>query len=314
MAITNALNPLVVKTELDAIFIQEYEIAAGPGIATATSPMIFKQEGIDNAAHIEAILSGGGGLWSVKGEEQPVPQASPRVANKVTYLAATWANSLQISKEFFDDNMFGTYSAMVRMFATAARATREQTAFGIFRNAFTTTLTADGRPLVDDAHVTLGGGTVDNQVTNNPVLSTDSLNAAIIQLMEQKSQDGIIMSQQPAVLVVPPALYKKALEITGSTLVSDSANNAINVYSSTYNIQVVQSPYMGASAGGSDTAWFLLSRNHGITRYIREELTTALVDYIYSTNDNYIYKGRFREVFGVSDYVGVVGSLGDASA
>jgi hypothetical protein len=311
MSVTNSLNPLVVKTELDAIFVQEYMYPVGPGMATAVTPQIFKQEGIDNSAHIEAILSGGGGLWQVKGEEQPVPQSSPRVANKVTYVAVTWANSLQLSKEFFDDNMHGTYSAMVQKFATAARSTRDQTAFGIYRNAFTTTLTADGVAFIDDAHITITGETVDNQITLNPVLSPTSLNTGIVQLLQQKSQDGIIMGQQPAYLLVPSALYKSALEITGSTLVSDSANNAINVFSSTYQIMVFHSPYLGAAiSGGSDTAWFLLSRNHGVTRYIREEVTTSLVDYIYSNNDNYVYKGRFREVFGVSDYVGAVGSTG----
>jgi hypothetical protein len=102
MAITNALNPAVVKTELDSIFVQEYDYPVGPGMATATTAEIFKQMRIDNAAHIEEILGGGGGFWQVKGEEQDVPQSSPRVANKATYYATTYANSLQLSKEFFD--------------------------------------------------------------------------------------------------------------------------------------------------------------------------------------------------------------------
>lgn len=313
--ITDALNPLVVRTELDAIFVQEYEYPMGPGIATATTPEIFKQVGIDNSAHIEAVLSGGGSFWQVKGEEQPVPSASPRVANKVTYVAVTWANSLQISKEFFDDNMHGTYTAMVQKFAAAARSTRDQTAFGIYRNAFTTTLTADGVAFISSSHVAIDGSTVDNRVANNPVLSPASLNTAITQLMEIKSQDGIPMGEQPAYLLVPPVLFKTASEILGSTLAADTANNNINVYSSMYNIRPFQSVFLGtAVSGGSNTAWFLLGRNHGVTRYIREEITTDLVDYIYSSNDNYVYKGRFREVFGVSDYVAAVGSTGDSSA
>lgn len=313
MAITNALNPLVVRTELDAVFVQEYEYPMGPGMATATTPEIFKQVGIDNSAHIEAVLSGGGGLWKQKGEEQPVPQASPRVANKVSYVVVTWANSLQISKEFFDDNMHSTYSNMVRRFATNARSTRDSNAFALYRNAFTTTLTADGVAWISSSHVTLDGGLVDNRLDGNPVLSPSSLNAAITRLMEIKSQDGVIMGEMPAYLVVPPALFKTASEILGSTLAADTANNNVNVYSSVYNIRPFQSPFLGSAAGGSDTAWFLLSRNHSATRYIREEVTTELVDYIYSNNDNYIYKGRFREVYGVTDYVGAVGSSGDGS-
>lgn len=105
MAVTNALSPDVVKTDLDAIFVQEYSYPAGPGMATAETPDIFKQMEITNSAHIEEVLSGGGGYWQVKGEEVPVPQSSPRVANKATYTASTYANSIQISKEFFDDNI-----------------------------------------------------------------------------------------------------------------------------------------------------------------------------------------------------------------
>jgi len=311
MSVTNALNPTVVKTELDAIFVQEYSYPMAPSVATAETPEIFKQLTIGNAAHIEAVLSGGGGLWTAKGEEEPVALGSPRVANKVTYYAVTFARGLAISKEFFDDNMHSTYSEMVKKFADAARATRETTAFALWRNAFTTTLTADGISFVDDAHTTIAGYTVDNQVASNAVLSPTALNTAMVQLQQQISQDGIIMGQQGAFLLVPSALFKSACEITGSALASGTANNDMNVFSTAYAIRVFQSPYLGAAvSGGSDTAWFLLSRNHGVTRYIREALTTQLVDYVYSNNDEYVYKGRFREVYGVTDYVGVVGSTG----
>jgi len=308
MAVTSALSPAVVKTQLDAIFVQEYDYPVGPGMATAETPSIFKQYRIDNSAHIEQVLSGGGGFWQVKGEEDAVPQSSPRVANQATYVASTLANSLQISKEFFDDNMHNTYAEMVRKFATNAKATRDKNAFGIYRGAFTTTLTADGATFISSTHTTIQGPVVSNVVTG--ALSPTTLNNAIVSLLQQVSQDGVVMGQQPSCLLVPSVLYKLALEITGSQLVSDTANNAINVYSSTYNIEVYHSPYLGAAQGGSDTAWFLLSRNHDVTRYIRQEITTDLVDYIYSTNNNYVYKGMFRETYGVTDYVGAVGSTG----
>ncbi len=314
MAITNALNSLVVKTELDSIFVQEMEYPVGPGMATAQTAEIFHQMGVENSAHIEAILSGGGGFWDTKGEEQAVTLGSPRVANKVTYSVVTFAKGLDISKEFFDDNMHGTWSAMVKKFAEAARATRDRKAFELFRNAFTTTLTADGATFISLSHTTIDGGTVSNELAGNPALDETPLNNAIVQLLEMKSQDGITLGQQPAVLLVPSKLFKKAQELVDSALVSSSANNAINVFSSTYGITIFHSPYLGAANGGSDTAWFLMSRNHAVTRYIREEVTTSLVDYIYSSNDNYVYKGRFREVYGVADYSGVVGSDGTGVA
>ena len=311
MAVNNALNPAVVQTELDAIFVQEYDQANRPGIATALSPMVFKQQSISNSAHIEEVLGGGGGLWNTKGEEQAVQQASPRVANKATYSAVTFAKGIQISKEYFDDNMHGAYSAMIRKFAGNALATRDATAFTVYRNSFTTQLTADGVSFINAAHVAIDGPNVSNRLTNNPALTETSLNTAIVLLLQQKSQDGIIMNQQPEVLLVAPANFKNATEIVKSELQSNTANNNMNVYSTMYGITVFQSPYLGtAQSGGSDTAWWLLSRNHGVTRYQREALSTTLRDYRESNNDNYFYKGRYREVYGVTDYVGAVGSDG----
>jgi hypothetical protein len=197
---------------------------------------------------------------------------------------------------------------MVQKFAVNARSTRDKNAFGVYRNAFTTQLTADGAAFISASHTTITGLTVSNAVTGSPALTPTGLNTAIVQMLQTVSQDGVIMGEQPAYLLVASANYKNACEIVGSTLVSNSANNAINVYSSTYNISVFHSPYLSTAQGGSDTAWFLLSRNHGVTRYIRQEITTDLVDYSYSTNNNYVYKGMFRETYGVTDYVGAVGS------
>ena len=314
MAITNALNPLVVITALDDVFFQEYNYPVGPGMATAETPAVFKQDTMDNAAHIEAVSSGAGGFWMTKAEEEDVRFASPRVDNKVSYFAVTYAKALKVSKEYFDDNEHGTYAMTVKRFAANARATRDLNAFALYRNAFTTTLTADGVSWINSLHQTIDGATVSNRVSGNPVLAPTSLKAAIVQLLQVKSQDGITMAEQPATLVVPSALYPLAMEVTGSALVSDTANNTLNVFSSIYQIAVYQSPFMGASNGGSDTAWFLLSRNHAATRYVREEINTDIIDYRITLTDNYYYQGRYRDTVGVTDYIGAIGSSGDGSA
>lgn len=315
MAMTDSLNSLVVKTEIDEVFLQKFNLRdTDPMVATVTTVEIFKPATLDNAAHIEAVLSGGGGYWDEKGEEEQVELTSPRVTNKVTYYAVTFAKGIELSKEFWDDNMHGTWTKTVSAFATNARLTRERTGFGLYRNAFTTTLTADGVPFIDTAHVLIDGGTQSNQLANNPPLNTTAIDSGITLMGEMKSQDGVIQGSSPRVLLVPMKLAKKAMEETQSTLTSETATNAINVYSSTYGLKVFKSPYLGAAAGGSDTAWFLLGDNHAVTRYVREDISTTLVDWRFSPNDNYVYKGRYREVYGVVDYVDAVGSLGDGSA
>jgi hypothetical protein len=75
-------------------------------------------------------------------------------------------------------------------------------------------------------------------------------------------------------------------------------------------LQIFQSPFLGAAQGGSDTAWFLLSRNHSLYRWVRQALNLDLVDYKTQRNNNYIYKGEYREVVGAISYEGLCGSTG----
>jgi hypothetical protein len=77
-----------------------------------------------------------------------------------------------------------------------------------------------------------------------------------------------------------------------------------------YGINIATSPYLGAAAGGSDTAWFLLSDEHSVMRFVRQPVQTALTSWEYTRNNTYIYKGEFREVVGAMSFEGIVGSDG----
>lgn len=309
MSYSSSANPSVVKTELDDVFMQEFTPEMHPGYATASSGSVFIQDSTDRAAEIEEVFKGVG-LWDERTEEQNVPSDNPLIDNKITFNVVNFAKSIDVPKNFFDDNMHGSYEKMVRDFGRKGNITQNDNAFSLYRDAFTNTLTADGAALVSDTHTTISGDTVDNKLT--AALSDSSLNDAIVKLIEQKDQSGVVSGNMPATLLVPPALFKEASEITDSELRSGTANNDVNVYSSKYNITIATSNRLGAAAGGSDTAWFLLSNNHSVRRWVRQGIQTDLVDYKYQRNNNYIYKGEFREVVGAVDYVGIVGSTGAA--
>lgn len=190
----------------------------------------------------------------------------------------------------------------------AARITQNQTAFGLFRGAFTTTLTADGSAFIG-SHTLLSGGTTTNLVSG--ALSTTTLFNAFTTLYQQVNQAGVTVGNEPAILLVPPKLMKTAIEITDSVLVSDSGNNAVNFYRSKLGIQVLSSQYLGSNiTGGSDTAWYLLSNRHSVTRLIRQGIETALTDWRFSNNRTYKYQAAYRETYFVPDYAGVVGATG----
>jgi hypothetical protein len=203
--------------------------------------------------------------------------------------------------------MHGVWSKSVADFALVARVTQDDNGFKLFRNGFTTTLTADGNAFFS-THTLINGGTVINNDTG--VLSVDNLNGAIVALRQQKNQAGVILGNIPAILLVPSKLLKKAIEITESALIADSADNNLNVYRSAYGMKVLTSPWLDSVAGGSDTAWFLLSKNHAVTRLVRQGIQTALRDWMYSNNRTYFYQANFREECFVYDYVGAVGCTG----
>lgn len=304
---TEAQNFSIVQTELDRVFFQQFDYdETFPGVAHATTAEIFKPQETTHAAWIQSINKGSG-LFPAIGETVAVPLATPHVANKQTTLVLTFAQGIDISKQLFDDNMHGVWAEDVRDFAIKAKDTQDYNAFGLFRLGFTTALTADGSAIFS-THTLIGGGTQSNAGT--AALTPSSLNTGLVNLIEQKDQSGVIRGSTPAVLLVPPALWKHAREITDSALIADSGNNNVNVYRSALGLTVWTSHWLGAAAGGSDTAWFLLAKRHGFTRLIRQGIETALTDWRYSNNLTYRYQANFRENVFCADYAGSYGSTG----
>ena len=306
---TEAQNFSIVQTELDKVFFQQFDFdSTFPGVAHATTAEIFKPQETTHAAWIQSI-NNGSGLFPAVGETNALPLATPKVTNKQTTLVLTFAQGIDISKQLFDDNMHGVWAADVADFALQAKNTQDYNAFALFRNGFTTALTADGSAIFS-THTLIGGGTQSNAGT--AALTPTSLNTGLVNLVEQKNQAGVISGSTPSVLLVPPALWKHAREITDSALIADVANNNINVYRSALGITVWTSHWLGSVAGGSDTAWFLLAKNHGFTRLIRQGLETALTPWQYSNNLTYRYQANFRENYFCADYAGSYGSTGVA--
>lgn len=312
-----AQNLAIVRTELDSVFFQEFSYEdANPVMTNCKNPLLFKQETTDKAFDIEEIYKGVN-LAPIITESQTVPTSTPKVANKITTQIKDFGQSVELSKDLFDDNMHGVWARTVSDLALKMRITQDANSFKIFRGAFTTTLTADGVALCGN-HALLNGAFYSNNLYDitaaTTVLSSTSLNSAITALAVQPDQTGVILGQQPAVLLVPPALIKLALEISDSALAGDASTNAINVFRSAYGYRVFSNPYLSSATGGSDTAWFLIARNHGIKRIIRQGIETFLRPWGYSNNRTYLYQANLREEVVAVDYLGVVGAKGQASA
>lgn len=319
---TEAQNLLIIRTELDSVFFQSFDDQQSmPGRATAQTGDLFKPVNITNGAYIYAVNKGVS-LFDRVDELGSVPQDVPKVTNKATVYPAKFAKTIVLSKELFDDNMHGVWQRDVQDMADKARITMDFTAFGVFRGAFGTTLTPDAVSLVNTAHPLIGGGTTSNRLVTSEisgaastVLTTDALNIAIVKLSKQVDQTNVIRGSAPSILLVPPELFMKATQLVESALVPENGNNAINVFSMKYQLKVLTSPFLSAQSDGtgSATAWFLLGRNHSVSRLIRQGIETALVPWQFSDNVSYAYKANFRENYFVQDYTGIIGATGDAT-
>ena len=306
---TSGVNLDVVQTELDRLFFQVFEEQPGPNMTNALDSMVFRQDSADNNAVITELMMGTG-FWQERSELEDVNQDLGRVAQKQTFTVAEWANSLDIPKRTFDDQQFSAVNKQIEHFARMARVTRDNEAFLVYRDAFAgaTFNTNDGVSLVNNAHTNINGDTVDNLET--AALSDTSLETMIVSLIEQVNQRGIIMGFEGRTLLVPPELFKEAIEVTESELRSGSADNDLNVFSAKYNMTVKQSNRIGAAAGGSDTSFFLLADLHNVYRWEREGINTDLMDWKLTRNNVYVYKGHYREQYGAASYEGIVGNNG----
>jgi hypothetical protein len=305
--LTSALNPRVVKSGLDELFMPEFNQETFLYHADANDTSVFRQKRSTKGAEQIMELKGSGS-WKARNEIQESDDSQPQALYYQTITNATLANGMTISKELVDDQQVDIYGDSVVEFAMNGRSTRDSEAFSLYRTGFTAT-GGDGEYIFDTDHP-ITGGTMSNKLT--VVLSEANLNTAIIALQEQKKRDGIIRGNLPSVLLVPTALFAEACRLTDAKAIErpGTGNRDTNVYSTKYNIMVKTSPYLGTAAGGNDAYWWLMSRNHGMLRYERQAIETKLLTPKQMKADTYWYSGNFRQSVGVGHPFGIVGSTG----
>lgn len=311
---TSSINPNVVQTELDRVVFNVFSPEKKPGYASVENSKIFNQIPVKLGVQKEEIFAGSG-YWEQRGEKQNVPRGESRVGQTVTYTIVEFSKAEDFPKWYFDDSQFDVVVKAVRQMAYSGRRTQMREAFGLWRNAFssTGTLTSDGLSLINNSHTLLNSNrTVDNYLTDK--LTDGTLNDLINLMAEMYTQDGVLAGYLLECLLGSNRRFKDMCELVDSELSAETANNAVNVYSSKYNIFVYQSEMIGAAAGGSDHYVFGLAGYHEVNRYIREKLNTWSRSWELSDNRTYTYGAAYRELYRAPDFAGVVGTDGTTGA
>ena len=208
-----------------------------------------------------------------------------------------------------------------KMLGEAARRTAETKAASVLNNGFDTDYTSytDTKPLFSTSHTRADGGTAQSNASSTGItLTEDNLETAILAQELVLDDRGELIDVFARKLIIAPALRKQALIITRSGLRSDTANNDANVYTmEEYNgsIDMLVWKYLSATAGGSDTAWFLMDQS--VCKLMWQWADKPNVSVDKSTgfkNDTIQYKGRFYASYGWGDWRGIWGSQGDGAA
>jgi len=232
----------------------------------------------------------------------------PKQGASKTFVIDKYGLGFSISEEMVDDGKFDHISDMVRKLARSGQESQEIQAMNIFNNGFTTETTADGLSVFNAAHTLPSGGTFRNRLAANADLSESSLQQMLADFETQFVGDsGIIYNKKPKCLVVHPNSKRYAMELIGSDLKADTADNNLNSMKQD-GLVVISSPHLT-----DEDAWFLTSEpsETGLRIIQRKPLETMAAGASAGfTTDAILYKARYREKIGVTHAYGIMGSPG----
>lgn len=245
--------------------------------------------------------TGAGRLRLFDGEGESIPETRRYKTYTTKVVWNSYGSLLNVSKLQIEDRDYSAQLDEAKDLGIAANYAQDEAGFQLFNGGFATTELVrgynmswygDAKPWFSTIHPSPvpGASTQSNASSTGITFGDDNLEVGRLALTFQKTDDGIPMALLGApTVVVPEKLVKKAQQVTMSELVSENANNAVNVYKGMVN--VTSSMFLDSTNGGSDTAWYLIipgrARAHHTVRQaptmaqdtnIKNQVTTFTVD------------------------------------
>ena len=284
---------------LEDVLFDEMPIEAG------VFQRILKVRDMGNKPFVRTTTVASFGQVPIKAEGAPVTYEDLASGFDATYQADTYELAFRTSKEALDDEQEEVVSDAARALGSSMNYTYDVDHANLFNNGFSsTTGSPDSVALFSTAHPLIGGGTFQNRPTTDGDLSTAQLRVGLSDIANTKDDAGKIVHWRPKILLVPYSTKWLAMEMIGSELRADTADNAINAFKDD-GLTVVATPYLIDA-----NAWFLLSEptKHNVRTYWRER-PNVLHDWDFETSSMKV-KIRARWKRGWSDARGVYGSSG----
>lgn len=273
----------------------------------------------------QATFSGktGSGVLSIFTEGATIPKKQRYKLYNTAFVHDQYGGQIEVTRKMLMNRMFSEAFDEFKDLTISGNVTRSKAPAQIFNGAFATTVLvngvnlttyADSKPLASTIHPRVDGGSSQSNASATGITLTESnFEVARLALLQQLQDDGTPITMSGTIFaVVPIALEKTSKIITGSDLRASTANNDLNIYSGGAT-GVISSIWLGAAAGGSDTAWFLvapsvaklffvlrngLSMDQNVDRNTKSTLFDVILDFS----------------VGSADWRGVWGSKGDGAA
>lgn len=231
---------------------------------------------------------------------------------QIFYRHKAFTKGFMIGRELYDDEQYRQINKFPKAMARSGRAFVEKNAAELFVHAFDGGDYAiyDGKPLICADHPLVDSDKVGCNIVTG-ALTADNLKKALRIMREQVDEAGNLIVTRPNLLVVPPALEYKAKEILHSTLLPDTDLNNTNSVKGSLDLFVYD--YIGEAAGGNDDWWFVMDTSLAELNFFWRIKPEFKWDEDF---DTFVakYRGYMRFSYGVSDWRGIVGSEGHATA
>lgn len=198
--------------------------------------------------------------------------------------------TITLSFESVINDDMGAFARIPREFAQAAQNMENKMVWSLFRS--NAVLRSDGKPLFHADHGNLAGTPAAISVTS---IAAARKAMAEVRAFGSKDPDDFI-APEAEILLVPPALELAALQFTADIVPAKSAD--ANPYRSRFTVNTV--PNLGAVAGGSDTAWYMIDPGLAPVQHAYlDGYEAPTVETIESMNPDAV-KMNARHIFGAA--------------
>lgn len=191
--------------------------------------------------------------------------------------------TVEIDRDDIEDDNIGVYNMTLDDMGQQARLWPDDLVFAAILAGETETA-YDGTAFFSNSH-SLNGHTIDNLFASTALTATNfaSVRAS---MMEYTGEDGESLRVRPDVLLVPPALEVTARKIVQASTIVESSAAVDNVLRGLCD--VIVAPQLAASAGGSDTSWYLLDTSRPIKPFIFQQRQAPQMVSLTSPSDAHV--------------------------